>query len=303
MELIIHIGLPRTATTMLQSHVFPKLENTILLQKRPYSSRIGSKGEKGKMLSNATDIGRYLRSLDPFIFADSPEQQVAMEQSLVSTAASSTEGPSYALLLEHLEFLVRAAAISDGKKRILISAERLVDTRASLCGWGPPLPNRFEQEFPIFSLLRAASDIGVRPRVIVCFRDIIPYLVSKFVRTVIQRQAMKYPGITIESFLEGQFKLEKVCPLGSVISPLRKNHFIGTLEKNSDVTALAFEKLKDSKDLMRDLSIESSARCAFSDFPVENDSPITSEAKAQLIDRVTEYLNRHDIKTTRDQIL
>ena len=268
-EVVIHPGLPRTGTTVLQKHVFPRAERSLLLSK--------AYGEKSILHPfTLRDLKNLIGSVDGGAVCITSSLAVrrqlfrAIFTACFSLAVDSTRIEVQRLLQELLQLVSRGG----DKEHVVISSERLVDTYSSLNGASK---QKGEKVFPVFVLISNMRAIGIEPRVLVCLRDPLSYLRSKYLRTLGQRHAIGARLLTPYEYIIKQVTLEESCPGASALSPAQHSRFLSTLEACSAVHAVGFSDLLQSSDVFTQLGFTGQPMHAFRDFPRENQLPYSRE--------------------------
>ena len=250
MQFIIHPGCPRTGTTTLQKDVFKNARNTLILQKKPYESTFTK-----RQLSGALEIEH-----DTF----SQIIEYCRQASIPSREINSS-------------FAIRTINdICAKHENILLSTERLVDTGASLSCLSTHRKN-ITHIYPIYPLIEIIKKAGQIPLISICLRDSIQYLKSKYMRTVVQRQAIKERFLKPCEFIQKQSALEQTAPGTSALMPAMHSEFIGQLQQHTFVKAFGFQELVHSKDIFSLMGLQGQDKYSFQDFQVRNKLPLTKE--------------------------
>lgn len=161
-SVIIHIGAPRTATTALQKHLLPACQSWHVVQKTPYEGSVLREFSPRKLVKLLTDLSSEPGLLNlPSI----SHQLYCNLESLVFATSLGDQRLDFRSLLG--ETLATLLACTD-RRGIVISSERLCDTRASLVGDSIHAPNA-EKEFYIYTLARVIAGMGLG-----CFYNGLP---------------------------------------------------------------------------------------------------------------------------------
>ena len=244
----IHIGLPRTATTTIQKYLLPKAKNKLIFQKHAYlSSGKISDPPNSSSYSSVSSLVEQLKAMEPPL--EEPQrsnfvrevllfislQPVGWNQSEERTKKLETARKITISLLEN--------AAKAHKKDILISTERLADTRSSFICYSTL---KEEKEFPAITLATAVKNYTDNAScIITCLRDPVPYLRSKYLRTFLQRRNMKGErDLSPTEFIQKQSILESSYPGTSALFPAIHSEFIRQLQKHSFVKAFGFRELQ-----------------------------------------------------------
>ena len=137
MTIIIHPGAPRTGTTVLQKHLFPKAKKTIIYSKRAYKSS-GKTTDKEKAISkdNIAESKKLIKLAETSIDSVSPEvfaTEIIIKNSLMASNNERRGKENFALLCKAMKILGKLS--EEKQQNVLISSERLCDTTASLFGY------------------------------------------------------------------------------------------------------------------------------------------------------------------------
>lgn len=273
----IHIGTPRTATTTLQSQIFPRLKEHIYIGKVPFN------GAKGKAITK-----EELGSIKDLLKTLTGRQRVC--DYLIKTLHSCIQGaPAGESLIPLLDNII--SNIND--RPLLISSERLCDTIASLHGLAAPSSPEMHpngDRFPIYTLIEALESLSIKPKILVCFREYKSYLVSKYLRTYAQREFWGLSRQTLLEFIASQILLEQSAPGASVIQQTLQTDFFAKLGAAAEARAVNFKELITSENVLETLGLSDildGPDIKFNDFPIENSLDFASaEQKQSLQDSV-----------------
>ena len=233
--IIIHAGLPRTATTTLQKTLFPNYCHHPLYTKDRMSSILAKseynlldKLNQGQTLTNS-EIAR-----------------------LIFTSATLTYGGEdewFFNLLKATEKLLSKQKSSELPP--ILSSEFLTLTIASYNIRG----SAAGRQFGIIPLIKAVNKLtNEPPKIILCFRDPIEHFCSMFLRIVRQGISMKND---FNKYVKYQFRLENNLKYSSNISHLYHKSLITYLEDlNSIVVPIKYKNLLQSSDALRLLKLE-----------------------------------------------
>ncbi len=233
--IIIHAGLPRTATTTLQKTLLPKYCHHPLYTKDRMSSMLATNEynlldrlEKGQTLTKS-EIAR-----------------------IIFTSASLTYGGEdewYFKLLKATEKLLLEEKSSELPP--ILSSESLTLTIASYNIRG----SAAGRQFGIIPLIKAVNKLtNEPPKIILCFRDPIEHFCSMFLRIVRQGISKKND---FNKYVKYQFRLENNLKYSSNISHLYHKSLIKHLEDlNSIVVPIKYKNLLQSSNALRLLNLE-----------------------------------------------
>ncbi len=248
--IIIHAGLPRTATTTLQQTLFPKYCNHPLYTKDRMSSmltihedNILHKLNEGLKLTNA-EIART-----------------------IFTASARTNNDNdywFSILLKSTEKLLIKSESSELSP--ILSSELLTQTVASL----RILESEAGRQFGIIPLIKAVNKFtNEPPKIILCLRDPIQHFCSLFLRIVRLGVIEKED---LNKYVKYQFMLENSWKYSSNIAHLFHKSLITYLEdQNSIVTPVRYKDLLETSDALRLLKLEGE-KIALSDLKKENNN-------------------------------
>ena len=223
---VIHIGAPRTGTTTLQKHIFMKARETYVICKEAFQAGV----------TNKTNLGVSTFSIQDFL-GGTNKQEIILEtksnnKKLLDIILSLTQANACfndQKLQTCLRDLLETIYLKSREQNVLISSERLIESSASLDGNSFHLKGS-EQEFSIFTLLNNFP-LKFTPQVVVCLREPVDYLVSKYFRTVIQRDRKNLRYLTPEEYISKQIILENSLAGSSALAPAIHSEFIKQLTK------------------------------------------------------------------------
>ena len=233
--IIIHAGLPRTATTTLQKTLFPKYCHHPLYTKDRVSSMLKKneyhlldKLNQGQTLTNS-EIARIIFTSATLTFGGEDEWFL--------TLLKATEK----LLLKE----------KSSKLPPILSSEFLTLTIASYNCRGSAVG----RHYGIIPLIKAVNKLtNEPPKIILCFRDPIEHFCSMFLRIV--RQGISKTK-DFNKYVKYQFRLENNMKYSSNISHLYHKSLITHLEDlNSIVVPIKYKNLLQSSDALRLLNLE-----------------------------------------------
>ena len=162
---------------------------------------------------------------------------------------------------------------------VLVSSERLSETRGSILGHSGRKRAELSREFPVFPLCRAVQRM-IHPRkpiVLIVLREPLAFLVSKYFRLVRMRAKKKKAALTPEQFIINQALLEDKRPGTSALSLACHGSLLSALESVAETRAIGFKTLLQSNDVASSLSLNGERTRPFSDFPSENLARQTSD--------------------------
>ena len=233
--IIIHAGLPRTATTTLQKTLFPKYCHHPLYTKDRMSSMLAKneynlldKLNQGQTLANS-EIAR-----------------------IIFTSATLTNGGEdewFSKLLKATEKILLKEKSSELPP--ILSSEGLTLTIASY----NIRVSEAGRQFGIIPLVKAVNKLTNKPpRIILCLRDPIEHFCSMFLRIV---RAGIYKKEDFSKYVKYQFRLENNWKYSSNVAHLYHKSLITFLEDlNSIVKPIRYKDLLESPDALRLLNLE-----------------------------------------------
>ena len=262
-SIIIHAGLPRTATTTLQKTLFPRHCYHPLYTKDKMSSMLRK---------NEYDILRKLN--------DGQELTNAELARTIFTASARTNKNNdewFSTLLKALEKLLITSEWSELPP--ILSSEFLTLTVASYNIRG----SEAGRQFGVIPLVKAVNKLtNERPKIILCLRDPIEHFCSMFLRIVRQGISKKED---FNKYVKYQFRLEKSWEYSSNVAHLYHRSLITYLEDlNSIVKPIRYKDLLESSDALRLLNLEGE-KIALSKLQKEN-----------------HHLSQSDFNLSQDQI-
>lgn len=262
-SIIIHAGLPRTATTTLQKTLFPRHCYHPLYTKDKMSSMLRK---------NEYDILHKLN--------DGQELTNAEIARTIFTASARTNNNNdewFSTLLKALEKLLITSEWSELPP--ILSSEFLTLTVASYNIRG----SEAGRQFGVIPLVKAVNKLtNERPKIILCLRDPIEHFCSMFLRIVRQGISKKED---FNKYVKYQFRLEKSWEYSSNVAHLYHRSLITYLEDlNSIVKPIRYKDLLESSDALRLLNLEGE-KIALSKLQKEN-----------------HHLSQSDFNLSQDQI-
>ena len=272
-QFIIHIGAPRTGTTVLQQHIFPQLKTTLGLIKRPFKASLG----------NPETVEREFaaKPLDQFTIS---EKHDLLESRVMPGSIYPEENVKQKTL-----DLIKDLAAQREIQKILISSELLCDNPSSLnCHSRHQAIN--SNKFYIYNLIHLFSEASITPTIAICLRDPIPYLASKYLRTVVQRENRGERFLSPFEFIEKQACLENSDPGSSALTPAFHKRFLDQLSEKANVIGFGFQELISSNDVFKLFQLKEPAKLAFKDYPRENSLRFNAECKRQAQEEIRNAL-------------
>ena len=240
MSIMIHIGLPRTGTTVLQKHLFPNCKNTFVVSKKAYASSGNIRDHRNPLIGLTTKeelrLSLEMRGIEKAQITDFYVKYILTPLADISNNKRDPE-------VENLicTAVTRLKNISKHQD-LLFSSERICDCSASLRG--DSIHNSVDEEFLLYSLARVCTNVGRQyPLVMACFREPISYLRSKYIRTWGIRQNGNLRKISPKEYIQKQSLQEKRHPVTSALSPAKHSEFIRQLQRHAYVKAFGFQEL------------------------------------------------------------
>lgn len=293
-SIYIHIGSPRTATTTLQKHVFPKLINTHLYSKSAYdtsgipsrkSSAIADKSTNQNLDSIKEDYLQIANNYDRTEFL----RRFVIGPSLYSSqedTQTKTQGEQRKILSNAMRLLCSS------EKNSLISSERLCDTSASLYCFSTH-QGGVNRCLPVKPLCDAISDTESIPLITICLREPLQYLRSKYLRTcILRKEHLGQRQLSAKEFILKQATLETASPGTSVLAQAMHSSFIAQLQKIAFVKAFGFKELLTSTDIFKLIGIQGEERIDFRSLPKENTINTSSAIKDNIEQEIKQALKQ-----------
>ena len=233
--IIIHAGLPRTATTTLQKTIFPKYCHHPLYTKDRMSSML-AKHEYG-ILHKLND-GQKLTNAE-----------IARTIFTASALTNDNNDEWFSTLLKATEKLLMMSESSELPP--ILSSEYLTQTIASLRIRG----SEAGRQFGIIPVIKAVNKLtNDPPKIILCLRDPVEHFCSLFLRIVRLGSSKKED---FNKYVKYQFRLENNWKYSSNIAHLYHKSLITYLEDlNSIVKPIRYKDLLESSDALRLLNLE-----------------------------------------------
>ena len=286
---ILYIGAPRTGTTVLQKHLFPRAKNHNIFSKNAYSSS-GTTINQARSLGGANEksLEQAITALEKGNLSREKIFNSAIMDPIIHAGITRQE-KSIRLLAKSIELIAKQTSGTS-----LISSERLCDTSASYACYSDH--RSYEKEFLYIQLAEAIKlATSETCRLIVCLRSPISYLRSKYLRTFAQRQKMKGErDLSPKEYIQKQTILEDNYPGTSALAPAMHAEFIKKLQKHAFVKAFGFEELLASDDIFTLMGIQGEKKYAFQNFPRENKLPFTKEQENEIESEITQALQQSD---------
>ena len=282
-QIIIHIGAPRTGTTVIQKSLLKEAKKHIVLTKKPFSSSSGGATRQAQItgtrklldIKNLSEVNKHDIKLFNMIYTCCRE------------TASTTPNPNCQLALNHI-----ATVLSGSSSPIIMSSERLADTYASLNCFSNHVADS-NSCFPLLPLCKSITDAHAQPLISACLREPFRYLRSKYLRTVIQRRSIKQRDLSPKEYVKKQATLESNHPGTSALTPAMHAEFIKQLQKHAFVKAFGFQELLASDDVFSLMGLQGEDQYAFRDFPRENKLPFSKEQEQVIEIEITQALKQY----------
>ena len=271
-NIYIHIGAPRTATTTLQKHVFPKLKNTYLYSKLAYETSGISSRESTAIAENANEYSLDSIRKDFSRVNNNSDRTDFLRRYIINPSLySSQEGSEGNNQDKQIKILASAVKLlcSSGKDS-LISSERLCDSSASLYCFSAH-QGGVKRCLPVHPLCQAINNAGATPLINICLREPIQYLRSKYLRTcILRKDHLNQRELSPKEFIFKQATLETESPGTSALAQAMHSSFVAQLQKTAFVKAFGFKELVTSEDIFTLMGIQGEDKVNFQSFPKEN---------------------------------
>ena len=288
--LIIHIGAPRTGTTVLQKHLFPKSSIASIISKRAFDSSLLASNPltPGQASFELADLRTILINTDPY------KDPLLYLRAIMACLVGTSRNVPFVGYEELLQISVERIVRESKKLQVLFSSERLCDSAASL--QGDSVHTMCDTQFGVYSLAKAANKAMINScKVSLCLRAPISYLRSKFIRTTIQRTRTNFRILSPREYIKKQATLELNCPGTSALTPAMHAEFIKQLQRHAFVKAFGFQELLKSDDVFSLLGLQGEKEYAFRDFPKENRFPFTREQEREIEIEISQALKFHGL--------
>ena len=287
-NLIIHIGTPRTGTTVIQKHLLNKSRTHYVLSKNAHESS----GETKNLVEPKTVVDE--ESTLNYLKTAAKNIELLSKRDILNKLI--LEPCFHARVKSQATILSRSLRLIAEKtdKEILISSERLMDTSASLVCFSSHRKQDLDHQFPIYCLCNTATRIGQTAKITVCLREPIRYLRSKYLRTCIQRRlTQRQRDLSPSEYVQKQSILETNHPGTSALMPAMHSEFIKQLQQHAFVKAFGFQELLASDDVFSLMGLQGEDKYAFRDFPRENKLPFTKEQEKAIEIEINQALKQY----------
>ena len=287
-QIIIHIGAPRTGTTVLQKHLFPQAKGVHIVSKKAYeaSHLVGNKSKPGIAFSNAQDLRQILINADP------NKDKLLYFRAMMTALGGISRNKPPKEFEELVEISLSRIANIFHAKPVLISSERLSDNSASLRG--DSRHTKTDTQFGVYSLAATATKaLKTSCKIVLCLRHPIEYLRSKYIRTTIQRNNQSLRSLRPAEYIQKQSTLEANSPGNSALTPAMHSEYIKRLQDHAFVKAFGFQELLSTDDAFSLMGLQGEGKCAFRDFPRENKLPFTKDQEQAIEIEITQALKQY----------
>ena len=282
---LIHIGAPRTGTTTLQQHIFPRARNHIVAQKKPKKNSFRTltiESAEEYLESNKDAIKDLSEYASALIFTSTLKLATPREQNKQRYSR---------LLARSLNNLKKLSSKPDSK--ILISSERLCDTEAANTVFSSHKIYH-DSELLCHTLCKTiSSQMGEQALVIVTLRSPIAFLKSRYLRSIYQRSSRKQRILRPPEYIGKQAMLETNHPGTSTLIMAMHSELIKQLQRHAFVKAFGFQDLLASDDVFSLMGLQGEEKVAFRDFPRENKFPFTKEQERTIEVEITKALKQY----------
>ena len=293
---IIHIGTPRTGTTVIQKSLLPRAKRYLVFQKEAYNLSGESLNTQEPYITegNSEKLTIQLNTINPI---ENPTTY--FNRFIINPSGAASHNPSiddlqeryYPILVDAIRKLGKLGEKS--KKNIVMSSEKLCETSASFACYANH--SKYDWTFnyiPICDAIRKACQ--EQALISVCLREPISYLRSKYLRTFIQRRSMRGErDLSPTEYIQKQSILESNNPGTSALTPAMHSVFIKQLQQHSFVKAFGFKELLVSDDVFSLMGLQGEDKYAFRDFPRENKLPFTKEQEKAIEVEITQALKQY----------
>lgn len=293
---IIHIGTPRTGTTVIQKFLLPKSKKYLVFQKKAYEMSGTTLDPQTPYVigANPKDLINALETINPL-----QNPTTFFNLFIVTTAAYSCHDPTtnnnkkrfYPILEESIHKLWESS--KKIRQSIVMSSEKLCETAASFACYSNH--SKYDWTFnyiPICDAIREACQ--EQALISVCLREPISYLRSKYLRTFLQRRSMRGErDLSPTEYIQKQCTLESNHQGTSALTPAMHSEFIKQLQQHAFVKAFGFQELLASEDTFSLMGLQGEEKYAFRDFPRENKLPFTKEQEQSIEVEIKKALKQY----------
>ena len=282
--------MPRTATTALQKHVWSRAEDLLVISKAPYGKSTITSGQISDLYEIAQDASSLAETVEG---RNRILREVIVTCSIhLSEVSEPAISPSKAA--DILSECIKNLSESDSFPVCLISSERLLDTASSLNCFSRHRPD-CDQRFPVYALCKAMRSLRITPEIVICVREPIAYLLSKYKRTMLQRRALGERHLRIDEFIDKQVALDASFPGSSVISHVLNLPLIKTLQQEAFLRCIPFEELVSSPNVCETMGIPSKSILSLSSFPRENSLAVSEKDDEQMSREIVSALSSKEL--------
>lgn len=294
-SIVIHVGAPRTATTVIQKHLLRLCSKALVLSKKPFASSSGDKSRAEQI----QDVKRLL-GLKSLSGLDDAALTGIFNLLYICCRELSCQEPK-GMCIKPLDHVVRILSLHN--TNILISSERLLNTHASVDCLSSHRHGS-DNRYPLYALINALRKAEVIPLISVCLRNPVEHLRSRYCRNLIQRKVNKKRALGPDEYIQKQSSLEISHPGTSALAPAFHSEFVGELQRYGFVKAFGFQDLIASNDVFSLIGLQGEKAYAFQDFPREHKLPFTKEEEQAIEGDIVEALKRHSLydKLLRTQV-
>ena len=302
----IHIGAPRTGTTTLQKHLFPKIINQTTFTKTAYAGSALQEKNTNKMQGGTP--AQLLKEIESSRreFKNKKNATDYLKRVIIPSSIYCSHDPRDSNNKEEYSPVLHKAvqSIAQENPEFFISSERLCDTSASLECTSTHKGN-IRRTFPIFALCEALSSNAISTCICLSLRSPIPYLRSKYLRTFWQRRrTLGMRDLSPDEYIKKQSILETNHPGTSSLTHAMHSEFLKQLQKYAFVKAFGFQELLNSDDVFKLMGLQGEDKYAFRNFPQENRLFFTKEQEKAIETEIIKALKRYDFydKITNTQM-
>lgn len=218
---------------------------------------------------------------DTFLADNSYDLSSLAPDIILPMVAALTRAEHHGIQNKLIDVINKITTMSSAFSSICISSEFLSETSGSLkCLSVTP-----EKGFGLLELCHLArASCGIAPHILLCLRDPIPHLASKYMRCSAQRKAKKLRHLSPTEYIAKQVYLDQNQPNTSAIAPVVHSRFLRDLQRVAYVKAFGFKELLDSEDVFSLMGFLGEEALPFRSLPRENKAPLPRE-EMQLIEK------------------
>lgn len=306
MTLILYCGTPRTATTSLQKHVFPRIINYLCIHKQPYSfSREAIQGLPGSFSSTPNAVGVDMHSLklsikflnDASVIDENWRNSTFAILRYLSSALgirSCKQAKVYHALLSEALAMARRAARNYPMRGIIYATEGLSNTTFPLtCD---PAVLTTTEKLPVEVIANAWSDMAENGevRIVFCLRDPLEHITSRYLRYKHNKTRSKLSHAIVgeQEWIMRQCKAYNDNPVCSAFFPCFHMEFVKFHHRLGFVRSVGFQDIIHSSDILSALGLNERARINIAKAMPENSAGVDAVTRHETLSKIKEALGQ-----------